>query len=118
MVWKKLREQGEKVSLVCGALNLDERQKELIQFMNSACHILLTTDVCARGLDISDTKAVVNYDLPHSADMMHPNPKLFLSRISRAGRLCKGMSVSLLNGKEHSFFKKLAHYYEFSPKEL
>lgn len=78
--------------------------------------MLLTTDVSARGLDVPDTKVVVNYDLPHSADMMHPNHKLFLSRITRAGRMSEGLALSLLDEQEQALFKQLTTYYAFTPK--
>ncbi|KIW46957.1 uncharacterized protein PV06_02576 [Exophiala oligosperma] len=75
------------------------RQKNFIQFTNSASPaILLTTDVAARGLDIPSVDLVVQVDPPS-------DPKAFLHRCGRAGRAGrKGLSVVfLLPGREEDY---------------
>ena len=41
-----------------------DRDEVLVQFANRSCNVLVATDVAARGLDIDDLAAVINYDLP------------------------------------------------------
>lgn len=81
--------------------------------------VLLTTDVLARGFDVKEVKLVINYDLPLSAHNT-VNPKLYLFRISRAGRMRKGLAISLLdpNSNEPKLYKDLAKYYGFSVRKL
>lgn len=118
LMWKKLQNEGEKAALVCSTLTLDERQKQLEKFC-SGNMVLLTTDVLARGFDVKEVKLVINYDLPLSAHNT-VNHKLFLFRISRAGRMRKGLAISLLNpnSNEPKHYKDLANYYGFSIRKL
>ena len=76
----------------------------LVKFANRSCCILVATDVAARGLDIKDVQAVINYDLP----MDH---ELYVHRIGRTGRIGKeGLSLSLYTKKERSRLIKIAEY--------
>ncbi len=47
-----------------GDLEQRDRDQVLTQFKHQSCSILVATDVAARGLDVEDLPAVVNYDLP------------------------------------------------------
>src|SRR5690606_14222836 len=56
--------------------------------------VLVATDVAARGLDIVELPAVINYDLPHS-------PEDYVHRIGRTGRAgASGMALSLMVDKD------------------
>lgn len=75
------------------ALNGDmeqiERDQVIIRFANQSCSILVATDVAARGLDIKELPAVINYDLAFEADV-------HIHRIGRTGRAGhKGLALSL-----------------------
>ena len=55
---------------------------------------MIATDVAARGLDVDDLPAVINYDLPR-------DPEVYVHRIGRTGRAGKqGLAVSLTTEKE------------------
>ncbi len=65
--------------------------------------ILLSTDVAARGLDISDITHVINYDLPHEGD-------IYVHRGGRAGRLGrKGFVISLITHEQEFVLERLAN---------
>lgn len=117
MLWQKLKADGEKASLVCDAISFEERQKELLKFRTSKNKILLTADVSARGLDVKDTKIVVNYDLPLSATGT-PNPKLFVCRITRAGRMKKGSAITLLDASSRKHYEDLSKLYNFTGRKI
>ena len=71
--------------------DLEQRQRDqvLVQFSNSSSSILIATDVAARGLDIKDLQAVINFELPH-------DPEIYIHRIGRTGRADKeGLALSL-----------------------
>lgn len=82
-----------KIGFSVGALNGDMEQPErdlaMIQFSNQSCSILVATDVAARGLDIKELPAVINYDLAFE-------PEVHLHRIGRTGRAGhEGLAISL-----------------------
>lgn len=75
------------------ALNGDmeqiDRDNAIIRFRNQSCSILVATDVAARGLDIKELPAVINYDLAHDYEA-------HVHRIGRTGRAgSKGLAVSI-----------------------
>lgn len=87
-----------------GDLEQRERDQALTQFKHQSCCILVATDVAARGLDVEDLPAVINYDLPR-------DPEVYVHRIGRTARAGKeGLAVSLLNEKERYKLDKIADY--------
>lgn len=63
---------------------------------------MIGTDVIARGLDISNVKAVVNFDFP-------TEPKRYLHRIGRTARAGQhGVAITLCNEEERKDLKKLS----------
>jgi len=59
-----------------------ERLTSLSLFRSSVIPVLVSTDVGARGLDIADVAMVVNWDLPHEAEVYTHR----VGRTARAGR--------------------------------
>jgi ATP-dependent RNA helicase DDX54/DBP10 len=85
-----LRAAGYAVSYVYGALDQTARMMQIQAFREGRTHILVVTDVAARGIDIPILWNVINYDFPSQ-------PKIFVHRVgrtARAGR--KGWSYSLV----------------------
>lgn len=57
-----------------GGMEQDDRERALYKFRNGSCHIFISTDLAARGLDISGIKNVVHYHLPVAEDgFIHRN---------------------------------------------
>jgi ATP-independent RNA helicase DbpA len=79
-----------------GDLEQKERTEMLTLFANRSCAILIGTDVAARGLDIKDLSAVINFDMPFDA-------KGYVHRIGRTGRAGReGLAFSLVTpGEQH-----------------
>ena len=85
------RLQDRKVDALAihGDLEQYERNDVLVQFANKSCRVLIATDVAARGLDIKELSAVVNYDIPHSQET-------YTHRIGRTGRAgAEGLAFTL-----------------------
>ena len=77
-----------------GDMEQRDREEVLVRFANRSCNVLVASDVAARGLDIDDIGAVVNYELPTDADT-------FLHRIGRTGRAGReGLALSLVAERE------------------
>jgi hypothetical protein len=51
-----------------GDMEQRDRDEVLVRFANRSCNVLVASDVAARGLDIDDIGAVVNYELPTDVD--------------------------------------------------
>jgi ATP-independent RNA helicase DbpA len=93
-VSERLREQGLRSLALNGDLDQFERTETLIRFANGSCHILVATDVAARGLDIKSLDAVVNYDFPFETET-------YVHRIGRTGRAGReGSAFSLVQPRE------------------
>lgn len=77
-----------------GDMEQRDRDQVLIQFKQRSVAVLVATDVAARGLDIDDLPAVINFELPR-------DPDVYVHRIGRTGRAGKeGWALSLFGDRE------------------
>lgn len=84
-----LKKEGYSVLALNGDMEQYDRDLAMIRFVNQSCSILIATDVAARGLDIKDLPAVINYDLAFEQEA-HTH------RIGRTGRAgAKGIALTL-----------------------
>ncbi|GAD79723.1 ATP-dependent RNA helicase DbpA [Vibrio ezurae] len=91
----ELHYKGFSVIDLHGDLEQRERNQTLVQFANKSISILVATDVAARGLDVENLDAVINYQLSR-------DPEVHVHRIGRTGRAgSKGVACSLFSDKEH-----------------
>lgn len=78
-LYQTLQQRGFNVASIHGNKSLNQRLRVLSQFKQNQLHVLVATDVAARGLDIDNVSHVINYDEPSSyTDYIH--------RIGRTGR--------------------------------
>jgi superfamily II DNA/RNA helicase len=90
---RSLEREGLKTAALHGDKSQDERLKALDAFKAGEVHLLVCTDVAARGLDIKDVPAVFNFDVPFNAED-------YVHRIGRTGRAgASGLAVTLVDGK-------------------
>jgi ATP-independent RNA helicase DbpA len=65
-----------------------------VRYANRSCSVLVASDVAARGLDIKELGAVINYELP-------PDPDIYLHRIGRTARAGHGgLALNLVTPRE------------------
>jgi len=85
-----------------GDMNQRKRDKVMQGFRQGAIELLVATDVAARGIDVRNLEAVINYDLPKfDQDYVH--------RIGRTGRAGKdGLALTFVVGKEVEHIKRIA----------
>ncbi|MGY3902531.1 ATP-dependent RNA helicase DbpA [Aeromonas lusitana] len=77
-----------------GDLEQRERDQVLVRFANGSATILVATDVAARGLDIKELGAVINFELTY-------DPEVHVHRIGRTGRAGQqGLALSLYQPNE------------------
>jgi len=94
----KLRDAGLAASALHGDLDQEERVRALRRFKSGAVSVLVATDLAARGIDVPDLSAVVNFDLPRSPDD-------YVHRIGRTGRAGQaGDAVSFVDHENSALF--------------
>lgn len=95
----KLRRLGIRAAAFHGELSQGARTQALADFKAEQLQVVVATDVAARGIDIAQLPAVVNYDLPRSAaDYIH--------RIGRTGRAGEsGVAVSFVSASTEAHFR-------------
>ena len=87
-VQRRLERHGHSVAVLSGDVPQKKRQSLLGKFQRGELHILVATDVAARGLHIDAVSHVYNYDLPNDCED-------YVHRIGRTARLgAEGDAIS------------------------
>lgn len=76
--------------------------------------MLITTNVLARGIDVSSVSMVINYDIPMKGPGdREPDAETYLHRIGRTGRFGRvGVSISFVyDRKSFEALSYIANYY-------
>lgn len=95
-----------------GDLDQNERTVVLTKFSNKSTLILVATDVAARGLDIKDLHAVINFDLA-------TDPEVYTHRIGRTARAGKeGFAFSFYVERESEKLAAIEDYFEVKNEYL
>ena len=90
-----LTARGFSALAIHGDLEQGERDQVLARFANKSVSILVATDVAARGIDIKELTAVINYELTR-------DPEVHIHRIGRTGRAGEpGLALSLVTAAEN-----------------
>ena len=93
-VAEALAKRGFSALAIHGDLEQRERDQVLVRFANKSTSVLVATDVAARGIDIKELSAVINYELPR-------DPEIYIHRIGRTGRDGEqGLGLSLVTAQE------------------
>uniref|UniRef100_A0A671V4U6 RNA helicase n=1 Tax=Sparus aurata TaxID=8175 RepID=A0A671V4U6_SPAAU len=96
-----LYREGYACTSIHGDRSQRDREEALSQFRSGKCPILVATAVAARGLDISNVKHVINFDLPSDIEE-------YVHRIGRTGRVGNlGLATSFFNDKNGNITKDL-----------
>lgn len=77
-----------------GGMEQPDRERALYKFRNGSCHVLISTDLAARGLDIPEVGHIIHYHLP-------VNEEAFTHRNGRTARWdATGTSYLILHAEE------------------
>ena len=108
----RLQKAGYPAQCLHGDMKQGLRNRVMEDFRKGRFEILLATDVAARGIDVTDVEAVVNYDLPGENEY-------YLHRIGRTGRAKKhGVAFTLLTYTENVRFQEILKYMMAEPVPL
>lgn len=85
---------------------MSARNQIMQEFRAGTFKILLSTDLLARGIDITQCGLVINYDLPHSYEN-------YIHRIGRSGRFGRrGVAINLVMDKEVQDMLNIEKFYQ------
>jgi ATP-dependent RNA helicase RhlE len=91
---KQLADDQIYAMAIHGNKSQSQRTKALAEFKSGEVHVLVATDIAARGIDIDLLPCVVNFDLPCV-------PEDYVHRIGRTARAgATGLAVSLVSADE------------------
>lgn len=76
---ERLKKEGYQAECIHGDVKQSQRNVVMNDFRRGKFPILIATDVAARGIDVDDVEAVINFDLPAENEY-------YLHRIGRTGR--------------------------------
>uniref|UniRef100_A0A2K5CT07 RNA helicase n=1 Tax=Aotus nancymaae TaxID=37293 RepID=A0A2K5CT07_AOTNA len=112
----ELSKEGHQVALLSGEMMVEQRAAVIEHFREGKEKVLVTTNVCTRGIDVEQVSFVINFDLPVDKDG-NPDNETYLHRIGRTGRFGRrGLAVNtvdtkhsmnILNGAQEHFHKKI-----------
>eukprot|EP01091_Cochliopodium_minus_P014515 TRINITY_DN4938_c1_g1_i1.p1 TRINITY_DN4938_c1_g1~~TRINITY_DN4938_c1_g1_i1.p1 ORF type:complete len:850 (+),score=335.73 TRINITY_DN4938_c1_g1_i1:376-2925(+) len=84
-----------------GNLSQNQRLEALQSFKEKKVEFLLTTNLAARGIDVTGIETVINYNMPSSL-------KKYIHRVGRTARAGRaGRSVSFVSNEEKKLLKKI-----------
>ena len=98
---EKLVKAGIEADAIHGNKSQNARLRALSNFKNGSLHVLVATDIAARGIDIAELPYVVNFELPNV-------PEDYVHRIGRTGRAgSEGAAISLVCVDEHKLLRDI-----------
>ena len=108
----RLVREGYPAQCLHGDIPQAKRNVVMSDFKKGKFPILVSTDVAARGIDVDDVEAVINFDLPNENEY-------YLHRIGRTGRAHKhGVSFSLVTFRESVRMDEILKYMLTVPTPL
>ncbi|PLB43335.1 DEAD-domain-containing protein [Aspergillus steynii IBT 23096] len=102
---KRMVAEGHTVASLTGGIEGSQRDSVIDEFRAGNAKVLITTNVLARGIDVSTVSMVVNYDIPElhqpGARQRQADYQTYLHRIGRTGRFGRvGVSISFVSNRD------------------
>ncbi len=99
-----LQTRGYQSDGLHGNLAQPQRDRVMGRFRTGGIEILVATDVAARGIDVDDVDAVINYDIPNDVEN-------YVHRIGRTGRAGRaGSAFTFVSAREHYKLRDIIRY--------
>ncbi len=107
-----LNEQGINARKLNSDLEQTERVNNLNLFKHGKIHVLVATDIAARGLHIEQVDLVINYDVPNKSEF-------YVHRIGRTGRVDKpGHAITFICPEDEERFEDIMFDHQPDVKEI
>ncbi|KAJ6027009.1 uncharacterized protein N7446_004388 [Penicillium canescens] len=114
---RRMVAEGHTVASLTGGVEGSQRDAVIDAFRNGDAKVLITTNVLARGIDVSTVSLVVNYDVPEEYAQNRPSGtpdyQTYLHRIGRTGRFGRiGVAISFVaNRGEWEMLRKIQEHF-------
>ncbi|CAI7596715.1 hypothetical protein N7533_007185 [Penicillium manginii] len=113
---KRMVAEGHTVASLTGGVEGSQRDSVIDAFRSGDAKVLITTNVLARGIDVSTVSLVVNYDIPDHHNPQRPREpdyQTYLHRIGRTGRFGRiGVAISFVsNQEEWNMLRKIQQHF-------
>jgi ATP-dependent RNA helicase RhlE len=96
-----LNKNGIQCDAIHGNKSQNARQRALNNFKSGKTHVIIATDIAARGIDIDNLQQVINFDLPDVAET-------YVHRIGRTGRAGhKGSAITFCSSEERVMLRDI-----------
>lgn len=103
---RTLRKHNLKAAEMHSDLDQTQREDAILKFKAGKIHILIATDIVARGIDIDDIEMVINYDVPHE-------PEDYVHRVGRTARADRdGRAITFVSETEQGKFRNIERLLE------
>jgi translation initiation factor 4A len=111
----KMAERDFTASAMHGDMDQKERDIVLREHRSGSLHVLITTDILARGIDIQRTALVINYDLPTNRE----NYIHRIGRLSQEVRLGRpGVAINFLTAGDVRYLRDIEEFYNTQIEEM
>jgi translation initiation factor 4A len=111
-LYQAMLEEGFSVCSIHSNMTKPERKTIITQFRECKYRIMISSNLTARGVDIQQVNAVINFDIPKS-------PETYLHRIGRSGRWGrKGIAINFITKFDLYSMKTIERHYKIDIKEL
>ncbi|KAE8150781.1 ATP dependent RNA helicase [Aspergillus avenaceus] len=121
---KRMVVEGHTVASLTGGIEGSQRDAVIDQFRAGQAKVLITTNVLARGIDVSTVSMVINYDIPEihqpGARERQADFQTYLHRIGRTGRFGRvGVSISFVSNREEwNMLNQIQQYFSTSIQRI
>jgi len=100
-VVKHLKRADLHAHAIHGNKSQNARERALDDFRDGRAHVLVATDIAARGIDVKDISHVINFDLPNV-------PESYVHRIGRTARAGRdGIAISFCDASEREYLRDI-----------
>ncbi|KAG9472629.1 hypothetical protein GDO78_018296 [Eleutherodactylus coqui] len=108
---QEMASDGHVVALLSGELITAQRADIIQRFRDGKKKVLITTNVCARGIDVEQVSVIINFDLPVTVDGLM-DYETYLHRIGRTGKFGKkGLAVNLVEKRFMHILQDLEEHF-------
>ncbi|XP_040398520.1 ATP-dependent RNA helicase DDX25-like isoform X2 [Cygnus olor] len=114
----EMSKDGHKVAMLTAELTIVQRANVIQRFRDGKEKVLITTNVCARGIDVAQVTIVVNFSLPVN-QQKQLDFETYLHRIGRTGRFGKkGIAFNMVERQTTYLVHSIEEHFQSEIKRL
>ncbi len=118
-----MRREGFKSAIIFGNMSPEERDEMIEKFRAGQIHVIITTNLLARGIDVPEIQIVINFDVPtqtvnRQTREREGDSENYLHRIGRTGRFgTQGIAITLYDRDEdRKYLQQILDHFNMNEK--